>query len=582
MNYEIQYQKYKKKYLKYNKTGGKDQNIKYIEQFTETECSQKEKNKNFYKFEGVVLDENNKKIGNPNMEFFWKTEHKYDIGKKKNSFINNDENTINYSWKSDQEWHIPTLEELKNIKDYISKENQKFISEIFDNSPNYTEDDESDKKENDNKIKLKSFFKKLRKNIEQKKENKKKQEEDNIIKDRENQEKIKKHKEYTDDINKRINIIKTYIKNDSSSYSEKDLFNLADYLYKCIEYFISVNYAFVVLKELKKEDYFNNLVISTNDIITSSTEPFKPSSYSSTYTKLLGIYKDFNKLVEYTNKSYIYIINELEKIKIKINNKSLHEEISIKIENVLNILECKINYSISYIENTVNIEKKYLLELFYYYENIINLLNSIFEKHSDVRNYKKYEIIKNNIESKIIEKILVYLNTNNIKLSSDKKRILFTYENHNELIKKLEDFLNNLKICLDDKKDEVTLNNCMNAFNKILPKLEYKINNYIKMFDIEKKIYESNKKSQKHITNIEQYMAGIKIITLKLKEIDNIFNKYDKIKLGYNQVLKSLYNKLSNLQNKILEYLATLYNIPNKEYTDEEFNKIKPIGGNYN
>ena len=286
MNYEKQYQKYKKKYLnlKYNKTGGTDQNIKYIGEFKETLCKVDEENKNCYKFKGVALDENNKKIGNPNMEGFWKTEYKYSTGKKKMSFINNDGNTINYSWKSDQEWHIPTPEELNNIKNYIPKDNQKIIYGIFNGEPKYKQDEEAD-----------------------------------------------------------------------GSYNEKELYNLIIYLNDCIKYFISDNYAFMVLKELKQEDYFNNLSISTSEKIKLSTDPFKPSPYSESYKILFKNSEIFNNIIKNTNTTFLYIITELYIINntYKIKMKNELSDITNKIRNILDILECKINYNIEYIENII-------------------------------------------------------------------------------------------------------------------------------------------------------------------------------------------------------------------------------------
>ena len=489
MDYEKQYQKYKTKYLnlKYNKIGGKDQNIKYIGEFKDILCTIPAENKNCYKFEGIALDENNNKIGNPNMEGFWETKKTYSTGKKEISFLNNNGEINNYSWKSDEIWHTPTPDELHNIKDYTPTDNPKIIYGIFNKDPKYKQDEEADKKKNDNKIRARSFFTKIRRNIEKSKE-------DNIIKEKEKAEKLKKLQDYTEDINKKIAEIEKYIKNDNN-YSDTELSILITYLNKSLLYYISDIYAFFILKEkINKVKFFNNLIDTTSQKYLESIE----KSTSSGNTPLQYLYiqgtelfknsKNFKNIIQYTNTPFLYIITEVEKIinnnltfkvdQLK-NNKLPYNIVIPIIQNILNILEYKINYTICYIENTVDIHKDYLIRIFYYSENIINLLNSFLtiSEYIDVKNSTKYRTIKTNIELNIIKKILDYLYINNIKLSEDKQRILFTHDNHDELINKLKDYSTQLKTCLGNNTDDTVLKKCMDTFNKILPELEYKINN---------------------------------------------------------------------------------------------------------
>ena len=122
MDYELKYNKYKKKYLnlKYNKIGGNPVEKKFIGEFTP--CNPTEK-PNCYEFKGIVLDKNNKFLGNNFKKGYWEYENKYVNDKKNFNFTNTDNIKLNYSWKKNEDWHKINSSELNIIKNIYSPTN---------------------------------------------------------------------------------------------------------------------------------------------------------------------------------------------------------------------------------------------------------------------------------------------------------------------------------------------------------------------------------------------------------------------------------------------------------------------------
>ena len=114
MNYEFKYNKYKKKYLnlKY-KIGGNSSVKKFIGEFKSCEPME---NSNCYEFKGIILDENNKFMGNNFKKGYWQDETKYIDDKKNFNFTNTDDKIkLSYSWKKNEDWHPINTQELDII-----------------------------------------------------------------------------------------------------------------------------------------------------------------------------------------------------------------------------------------------------------------------------------------------------------------------------------------------------------------------------------------------------------------------------------------------------------------------------------
>ena len=114
MNYELKYEKYKKKYLNlnYNTIGGVTNEINYLGEFKSCDPIKKP---GCYEFNGIVFDKNNKNFKNIKKKGYWQEESVND-GNKKIIFTDTDGNTNNYYWKTIDEWHKPKIDELTEIK----------------------------------------------------------------------------------------------------------------------------------------------------------------------------------------------------------------------------------------------------------------------------------------------------------------------------------------------------------------------------------------------------------------------------------------------------------------------------------
>lgn len=328
---------------------------------------------------------------------------------------------------------------------------------------------------------------------------------------------------------------------------------------------------------LKQKSIVNTFFDFTNSLLEVFSFKKKNYLYDIICTKIINkvnLFKNNKKLLNViiSNNNITYD-KERNKIIIKKSNIS-----SIKLENLKKVESelNKFNFNVFYLKNKekskINLDKKYLNEIYFKYQNIFeNKILSLFDE-SGVRR-------KINLDSNEIKKLNIGVKDKILKLYKSKQNKLIERERKKVEYKKIEidkNVLDKFLVLVKNilKKDNIKIDNT--EFNLTKSKLNIKfdflgniIKNQLEVFLDDKKISIKNNS----YFNMEVYEVFDKVNEIKL-----LFNKYNLHYLGYlnkNEITDlSKFNLYGKYIPSIKEQFETLGFKKNYYKNNEDLNSL--------
>ena len=391
----------------------------------------------------------------------------------------------------------------------------------------------------------------------------------NIIKnnDKENLDKKMLKKLIQNEIDTFINTNKTSTGKNNNIYQDVDNNLLNDFLF---------NLSMIIINKIKNilsksDNNLKNLHISSNNIIKYLSLFFKLFYYENLFDKNnIFINKDYNLIKKEINKKLI----EIEKEKIKLEDKLNENKLKQKIDKALEELINKKNYSKEESKNSdeysdFNLNKEEMA-----YIDLCKEFNDLLEQREKIKNDNDKNNInfinkKKDIEIKIdeynsqIDEIQKEINDINEFIEN------YTSPNNKEIVKYrkiISEKINKIKIELNSYKNKYHDN--IEKYNDFLEK----INNIMKSLNLNNSFFSNNHNENENKDFIENGNPN------STKTIINYNNKYNntnnkKIKNGYfNENKDSFINIDTKKLNKSMTIIKNKNNNKNLSFYDNSNN----------